>query len=240
MFLPAGPNFRRSRAKLAASGERVKGGRRVTGRGSSGLDCPRIVPANRIVEGEGPPHMVRAEVVVAAASLCLAVVDAATQCRAYSLAQTTPSLRRARHLLSAADDGGGVAGAGTGGDDGDGGVPGLPQQRPSTDVPPQLARSRALASEGLEGLPSRASQLLQLGATFWIGPVAALVFAVSLAAFAALYLSLGDRFLHGGRPAGRAPAGLYTDASEQPWNVGEQGREPFDDGALSPQQRFVD
>lgn len=71
------------------------------------------------------------------------------------------------------------------------------------DVPPQLARSRALASEGLEGLPKRASQLLILGATFWLGLPALVALLVSLGVSASLYSSLGERFIHGGTPAGR-------------------------------------
>lgn len=55
--------------------------------------------------------------------------------------------------------------------------------RQEDDVPDQLKKSRELNSEGLEGLPGRASQLLQLGLSFFLafGPFIA---AVVLAFFA--------------------------------------------------------
>lgn len=77
--------------------------------------------------------------------------------------------------------------------------------RPVPDVPPQLARSRALVNEGLEGFPNRVGQLLFLGSTFWLGIPALIVFVLSLGASATLYSQLGDRFVHGGTPAGRRP-----------------------------------
>jgi hypothetical protein len=71
--------------------------------------------------------------------------------------------------------------------------------RPSTVIPPpsfnsdnetdQLQRSRQLNSEGLEGLIPRGSQLLQLGASFFLafGPFIAIV----LLSFAAVYSVCG-------------------------------------------------
>eukprot|EP00303_Exanthemachrysis_gayraliae_P007232 CAMPEP_0205998660 /NCGR_PEP_ID=MMETSP1464-20131121/368_1 /ASSEMBLY_ACC=CAM_ASM_001124 /TAXON_ID=119497 /ORGANISM="Exanthemachrysis gayraliae, Strain RCC1523" /LENGTH=130 /DNA_ID=CAMNT_0053371811 /DNA_START=20 /DNA_END=412 /DNA_ORIENTATION=+ len=96
------------------------------------------------------------------------------------------------HILALASDGG----------EGDE-VPQLASTpRPAPEpVPPQLARSRALASEGLEGLPARASQLLQLGATFWLGLPALAAIIASLALVGSLYATLGDRFIHAGTPA---------------------------------------
>jgi hypothetical protein len=85
--------------------------------------------------------------------------------------------------------------------------------RPMPDVPPQLARSRALVNEGLEGFPNRVAQLLFLGSTFWLGIPALIVLLVSLGASAALYSQLGDRFVHGGTPAGRRPGFAAQDPS---------------------------
>lgn len=88
--------------------------------------------------------------------------------------------------------------------------------RQQPDVPPQLARSRALVNEGLEGFPRRAAELLYLGSTFWLGWPALIVFSLSLAASVGLYASLGDRFVHGGTPAGRRMMLPVNEASHVP------------------------
>ncbi|KAJ1627831.1 hypothetical protein T492DRAFT_1022092 [Pavlovales sp. CCMP2436] len=83
----------------------------------------------------------------------------------------------------------------------------LPRMTPAPrlvpDVPPQLARSRALANEGLDGFPNKVKDLLILGGTFWLGIPALVALLVSVGGSAALYGNLGDRFIHGGTPAGR-------------------------------------
>mmetsp|Transcript_10728 Transcript_10728/g.66154 ORF Transcript_10728/g.66154 Transcript_10728/m.66154 type:complete len:190 (+) Transcript_10728:2279-2848(+) len=74
----------------------------------------------------------------------------------------------------------------------------VPKVRVRADVSGQLERSRALQSEGLEGLPNRGSQLLQLGG------VSVLAFAPTAAiltgAFLVAYLLFGDAFVHTGVP----------------------------------------
>lgn len=74
----------------------------------------------------------------------------------------------------------------------------VPKVRVRADLNGQLERSRALQSEGLEGLPNRGSQLLQLGG------VSVLAFAPTAAilagAFLAAYLLFGDAFVHLGEP----------------------------------------
>ncbi|KAK9840102.1 hypothetical protein WJX74_003360 [Apatococcus lobatus] len=70
--------------------------------------------------------------------------------------------------------------------------------RPVDSPPPsQLDISRQLNSEGLEGLPARASLLLRLGGTFFLGflPVILVVALI----FGGIYLFEGSRFIHGGR-----------------------------------------
>ncbi|CAG9465293.1 unnamed protein product [Pedinophyceae sp. YPF-701] len=59
----------------------------------------------------------------------------------------------------------------------------------------QLERSRLLNSEGLDGLPARASQLLQLGGTFFLsfGP---LILGVGIAIVATVMYF--PNFVHGG------------------------------------------
>lgn len=73
------------------------------------------------------------------------------------------------------------------------------------DVPPQLARSRALVNEGLDGFPNRVAALLYLGSTFWLGVPALIALLVSFGGAATLYAQLGERFVHGGTPAARRP-----------------------------------
>ena len=74
----------------------------------------------------------------------------------------------------------------------------------------QLQRSRNLNSEGLEGLIPRASQLLQLGASFAFafGPFILFV----LVAFGLVYSVFGDLFVHTGSPSSGAPE--YIDPME--------------------------
>lgn len=66
----------------------------------------------------------------------------------------------------------------------------------------QLARSRALQSEGLEGLIPRARALLTLGTTFFLsfGPLIAAVIVFT----GGIFVFFGDAFVHGGRPGDRA------------------------------------
>lgn len=71
------------------------------------------------------------------------------------------------------------------------------------EVPPQLAKSRALNSEGLEGFLPRAWELLKLGGSFFLA-FAPFILAVSLA-FSAIYFVFGDAFVHGGSPAAGPP-----------------------------------
>ncbi|KAL4435868.1 hypothetical protein ABPG77_000630 [Micractinium sp. CCAP 211/92] len=79
-----------------------------------------------------------------------------------------------------------------------------PSFRPDDDeVPPQLAKSRALNSEGLEGFLPRAWELLKLGGSFFLA-FAPFILAVSLA-FAAIYFVFGDAFVHGGSPTASPP-----------------------------------
>lgn len=63
----------------------------------------------------------------------------------------------------------------------------------------QLEKSRALNSEGLEGLIPRASQLVQLGGGFFLafGPFIAVISLL----FSVAYFALGDSFVHGGSPS---------------------------------------
>ena len=70
-------------------------------------------------------------------------------------------------------------------------------------TPPQLEKSRQLNSEGLEGLPARATELLRLGTSFFLsfGPFIAAV----ILSFAAIYFIFGDAFLHSGRPSVSSP-----------------------------------
>lgn len=67
----------------------------------------------------------------------------------------------------------------------------------------QLQRSRELNSEGLEGLIPRGSQLLQLGASFFLafGPFILFV----LVSFGAVYSLFGDLFVHSGSPSSGVP-----------------------------------
>lgn len=67
----------------------------------------------------------------------------------------------------------------------------------------QLQRSRELNSEGLEGLIPRGSQLLQLGASFFLafGPFILFV----LLSFGAVYSVFGDLFVHSGSPSSGVP-----------------------------------
>ncbi|KAL2632816.1 hypothetical protein R1flu_004295 [Riccia fluitans] len=80
-----------------------------------------------------------------------------------------------------------------------------PEDDPKAKSPPQwtassrddqLKRSRALNSEGLEGLIPRASELLKLGGSFWI--VFWPLILASLATFITLYVYFGSNFLHAG------------------------------------------
>lgn len=64
----------------------------------------------------------------------------------------------------------------------------------------QLARSRALQSEGLEGFPARAAELLKLGSSFFLS-FAPLVGA-TVGAVLVTYLIFGSDFVHGGSARG--------------------------------------
>lgn len=77
------------------------------------------------------------------------------------------------------------------------------------EVPPQLARSRALNSEGLEGFLPRASELLKLGLTFFLAFLP-FIAVVSLGFFA-IYGVFGDSFVHGGTPAMGPPPYIDPD-----------------------------
>ncbi|KAK9822666.1 hypothetical protein WJX81_006478 [Elliptochloris bilobata] len=73
---------------------------------------------------------------------------------------------------------------------------------PSTEAnqpltPPQLAKSRALACEGLEGLLPRAQELVKLGGSFFLGFGPLILLLVLLSA--GTYAVLGNSFIHGGR-----------------------------------------
>eukprot|EP00212_Chloropicon_laureae_P005786 CAMPEP_0197493950 /NCGR_PEP_ID=MMETSP1311-20131121/25751_1 /TAXON_ID=464262 /ORGANISM="Genus nov. species nov., Strain RCC856" /LENGTH=161 /DNA_ID=CAMNT_0043039265 /DNA_START=6 /DNA_END=491 /DNA_ORIENTATION=- len=72
----------------------------------------------------------------------------------------------------------------------------------------QLERSRKLQSEGLEGLPDRAKDLLTLGSTFFLSflPLGAVVAVI----FATLAFGLGDSFVRTGG-AGPPP---YVDPND--------------------------
>lgn len=82
------------------------------------------------------------------------------------------------------------------------GVPKAPPRLAADYQPPpllaesQLEKSRALNSEGLEGLIPRAGELVKLGGSFFLafGPFIAVVSIV----FTAAYLLLGEAFVHGG------------------------------------------
>jgi hypothetical protein len=71
----------------------------------------------------------------------------------------------------------------------------------------QLARSRRIGSEGLDGLIPRGSQLLTLGATSFLafGPFILFV----LVSFGAVYMVWGDLFVHGGSVSSGPP--VYYD-----------------------------
>jgi hypothetical protein len=64
----------------------------------------------------------------------------------------------------------------------------------------QLSRSRALNSEGLEGLPARGAELLKLGSSFFLA-FAPLVGA-TVAAVIATYFIFGSDFVHTGSSRG--------------------------------------
>lgn len=125
-------------------------------------------------------------------------------------------------------------------DDDDDANPGTPRTtggfRRVPEVPPQLARSRALVNEGLDGFPNRVAQLLFLGSTFWLGIPALIVFVLSLGASATLYSQLGPRFVHGGTPAGRRP-GFAAQQLAPPGTT--QQREALDAGAWAPDESRV-
>jgi hypothetical protein len=74
----------------------------------------------------------------------------------------------------------------------------------------QLARSRRIGSEGLDGLIPRGSQLLTLGATSFLafGPFILFV----LLSFGAVYMAFGDFFVHSGTPASGPP--VYYDPAD--------------------------
>lgn len=74
----------------------------------------------------------------------------------------------------------------------------------------QLARSRRIGSEGLDGLIPRGSQLLTLGATSFLafGPFILFV----LVSFGAVYMVFGDFFVHSGTPATGPP--VYYDPAD--------------------------
>ncbi|KAG6541906.1 hypothetical protein Mapa_016734 [Marchantia paleacea] len=81
-----------------------------------------------------------------------------------------------------------------------------PSQWTAAETEDQLKRSRALNSEGLEGLIPRATELLKLGGSFWI--VFWPLILASLATFITLYVYFGANFLHTGNsiyPGGRPP-----------------------------------
>lgn len=77
------------------------------------------------------------------------------------------------------------------------------------DVPPQLARSRALQSEGLEGLIPRGSELLKLGLSFFLAFIP-FILVISLA-FGGIYAVFGDSFVHGGAPSSGPPPYIDPD-----------------------------
>lgn len=85
-----------------------------------------------------------------------------------------------------------------------------PPRFADSEVPPQLQKSRELNSEGLEGLIPRASQLLQLGLSFFLafGPF---IVGVGLA-FLLVQQVFGDAFVHSGRPSTGPPP--YIDPQE--------------------------
>eukprot|EP00238_Polyblepharides_amylifera_P007567 CAMPEP_0196592684 /NCGR_PEP_ID=MMETSP1081-20130531/73487_1 /TAXON_ID=36882 /ORGANISM="Pyramimonas amylifera, Strain CCMP720" /LENGTH=205 /DNA_ID=CAMNT_0041916445 /DNA_START=160 /DNA_END=777 /DNA_ORIENTATION=- len=67
----------------------------------------------------------------------------------------------------------------------------------------QLAKSRLLNAEGIEGLPTRAGELLKLGSSFFLGfgPLVLL----TIAAVVATYVAFGDDFIHQGSAIGPPP-----------------------------------
>eukprot|EP01023_Acetabularia_acetabulum_P006227 TRINITY_DN12603_c0_g1_i12.p2 TRINITY_DN12603_c0_g1~~TRINITY_DN12603_c0_g1_i12.p2 ORF type:complete len:200 (-),score=21.03 TRINITY_DN12603_c0_g1_i12:2297-2896(-) len=87
----------------------------------------------------------------------------------------------------------------------------LPKQ--SSSQSGQLNKSRALVSEGLEGLIPRATVLLKLGGQFIVGFLP-LIVVVGLA-FAFLVIGFGDQFIHiGGRNGVNASSYVYYDPDE--------------------------
>ena len=63
----------------------------------------------------------------------------------------------------------------------------------------QLQASKEINSEGLEGLPNRAKDLLLLGGTFWLGLLPAVLVVAAL--IAGVYFFNGEAFIHrGGAP----------------------------------------
>ena len=120
-----------------------------------------------------------------------------------------PSRRRVQaQIVRAAEEDGGGEGRGESYDDNVESLFARELRRRSIDPPGeddervggQLDRSRDLNSEGLEGLPDRARQLLTLGATFFLAflPLGA----ATALLFGALQLGFGDTFVHQG---GKAP-----------------------------------
>ncbi|KAK9908275.1 hypothetical protein WJX75_005342 [Coccomyxa subellipsoidea] len=91
--------------------------------------------------------------------------------------------------------------------------------RTTTSAPPsppnevqrsQLEVSRALNSEGLEGLIPRAKELLKLGLSFFLAFGPLILAFVGLAA--TLYFLFGNQFIHGGRSSMGVPQ--YVDPYE--------------------------
>lgn len=102
----------------------------------------------------------------------------------------------------------GGSGGSAGGTTGPGGAESSTRTQPppsfprDPETPSQLEKSRALNSEGLEGLIPRGSVLIRLGLSFTLafGPF---ILAVALA-FGGLYAVFGDAFIHSGT-AGAGP-----------------------------------
>ncbi|KAL6767690.1 CGL17 [Auxenochlorella protothecoides x Auxenochlorella symbiontica] len=93
-----------------------------------------------------------------------------------------------------------------------------PPRRTEYDIPPQLQKSRDLNSEGLSGLPKRASELLNLGISFTLAFTPFLL--IGLVAFGAIYAVFGTSFVHGGGshlPPRVDPEQLLRERTQEPF-----------------------
>eukprot|EP00244_Chara_vulgaris_P007128 TRINITY_DN266_c2_g1_i1.p1 TRINITY_DN266_c2_g1~~TRINITY_DN266_c2_g1_i1.p1 ORF type:complete len:356 (+),score=88.67 TRINITY_DN266_c2_g1_i1:121-1068(+) len=89
----------------------------------------------------------------------------------------------------------------------------------------QIERSRALNSEGLDGLPPRAVELLKLGGSFFLAFTP--LIAATFAAFFAIYLFWGSEFVHDGREGVAPPKYIDPYVLLQEEEAADPSRVPY-------------